>query len=166
MPRSFLDFEGVYDKTKRYLVNNWSDESFTQEFGSETAYNDNRIITTSPAYSITLKPGEMRELGQFEALMITKHFVDREIFKVAAKLADKKERESAENAVNNPTLRKPFEDKTISEIKLGEETPFMDKIRAEIRAEEIAKLKTTKEDSKKEDNKKDEKSTGEFDGVK
>ena len=166
MPRSFLDFEGVYDKTKRYLVNNWSDESFTQEFGSEAAYNDNRIITTSPAYSITLKPGEMRELGQFEALMITKHFVDREIFKVAAKLADKKERESAENAVNNPTLRKPFEDKTISEIKLGEETPFMDKIRAEIRAEEIAKLKTTKEDSKKEDNKKDEKSTGEFDGVK
>ncbi len=140
MPRSFLEFDGMYDKQKRYLVNNWSDEDFTQEFGAESVYNDTKVIETNPAHSITIKAGEMRELGQFEAYTIVKHFVDREMYKDAAKKSDKEEIRKAEMALNNPTLRKPYEDKTLQEIIAGEETSFMDKMRAEIREEEKAKL--------------------------
>jgi len=140
---SQFDFEGVYDKNKRYIVNNWSDEDFTQEFGAENIYNGDKLIESSPAYSVTIKPGEIRELSQFEAYLFVKHFVDREMYKVAAKLTDKKEIEKAEMGVNNAEARKPYEDKTIQEVKAGESTPFMDKIRAEIRAEEIAKMKST-----------------------
>ena len=144
--RSYLDFEGVYDKTKRYIVNNWSDEDFTQRFGSETNYNDTKVIETQPEYGLTIKAGEMRELGQFEAFTFTKHFVDREIYKEAAKLSDRVLRERAEMGVNNREIRKPFEDKTVKEIKAGQATPFMDKIREEIRQEEIAKLNATPEE--------------------
>lgn len=139
--RSYLDFEGVYDKTKRYIVNNWSKEDFTQEFGAEVAYNGDKAIEANPAYSLTIKAGEMRELGQFEAFLITKHFVDREMYRDAAKLKERTAVERAEMAVNNRDLRKPYEDKTIQEIKAGEATPFMDKIREEIRQEEITKIK-------------------------
>lgn len=139
--RSYLEFEGMYDKSKRYIVQNWSDEDFTQEFGAESTYNDTNTIEINPVHCITIKAGEMRELGQFEALTITKHFVDREMFKEAAKLGVRQEIERAEMGVNNPERRKPFEDKTIQEIKDGVVTPFMDKIREEIRKEELAKIK-------------------------
>jgi hypothetical protein len=137
---SFLDIDGVYDKTKRYIVTNWSDEDFTQNFGSETAYNDNKVIEVSPSYSLTIKPNEMRELGQFEAFLFTKHFVTREMYKDADKLTDPESIKRAEMSVNNRESRKVYEDKTISEIKAGQATPFMDKLRAEIRQEELAKI--------------------------
>ena len=136
--RSYLDFEGIYDKSKRYIVRNWSEEDFTQKFDAETGYNGDKVIENVPAYSITIKAGEMRELNQFEAYLFTSHFVDREMFKAAAKLQARQEIERAEMAINNRELRKPYEDKTIQEVKAGEATPFMDKIREEIRAEEIA----------------------------
>lgn len=165
--RSYLDFEGMYDKSKRYLVNNWSKEDFSQQFGAENVYNDVNVIETQPAHTLTIKAGEMRELGQFEAYTFTKHFVDREMFKEAEKL-DGKARERAEMNVNNPDLRKEFEDRTIQEIEAGKVAPFMDKlrekIRAEIKAEELAKKNKPKEDVKpiiKED-KKDDKKVGEF----
>jgi len=142
---SFLDVQGVYDKTKRYIVTNWSDEDFTQNFGSETAYNDNKVIEVSPSYSITIKPNEMRELGQFEAFLFTRHFVTREMYKEAAKLKEQKLIERAEMSVNNREARKVYEDKTISEIKAGQATPFMDKLREEIRKEELAKIAEEKE---------------------
>ena len=37
MAVSNLDFEGVYDKTKRFMVHNWSPEDFTQRYGAESA---------------------------------------------------------------------------------------------------------------------------------
>jgi len=162
---SFLDIDGVYDKTKRYIVTNWSDEAFTQNFGSETAYNDNKVIEIAPSYSITINPGEMRELGQFEAFLFTKHFVTREMFKVAAEQKDPKSIERAEMSVNNREARKVYEDKTIAEIKAGEATPFMDKLRAEIRKEELAKIEEEGEkklDEIKKDLPKDEVKSGEF----
>lgn len=137
---SYLDVDGLYDNSKRYMVSNWSDADFTQTVGPESMYNDNKIIETNPGYSIVIKAGEVRELGQFEALLFTRHFVNREMQK-AALLLQGKERERAEMAMENKELRKPYEEKTIAEIKPGEVTPFMDKIRAEIRAEERAKMK-------------------------
>jgi len=139
---SHLDFEGVYDQSKRFMIHNWSNEDFTQHFGAESVYNDTRLIESQPPYDITIKAGDMREVGHFQAHIITRHFVDREMMREASKLTDLKERERAEMGMGNPNLRKPFEDKTISEIKVGEASPFMDKLRAEIRKEEIAKIKS------------------------
>jgi len=137
---SQFDFEGVYDKTKRYIVNNWSDEDFVQSFGSEVAYNGDKMIEVTPA----------RELGQFEAYTITKHFVNREMLKDAAKLKERQLVERAEMGINNAELRKPYENKTISEIEAGKATPFMEKMREEIRQEELAKINKGL-DSKKEE---------------
>jgi len=141
---SFLDFEGIYDKSKRYIVNNWSDEDFSQSFGSEVAYNGDKMIEVSPARQIIIKAGEMRELGQFEAYTFTKHFVNREMLKAASLLNDRVLVERAEMGINNKELRKPYEDKTISEIEAGKATPFMEKIREEIRKEEVEKLNKPK----------------------
>lgn len=138
---SNLDFEGVYDQSKRFMIHNWSAEDFTQHFGPESVYNDTRLIESSPAYDITIKAGDMREVGHFQAHVITRHFVDREMMRDAAKITDPKLRERAEMGMGNPILREPYEAKTISEIKPGEVSPFMDKLRAEIRAEEIAKMR-------------------------
>ena len=136
---SNLDFEGVYDKNKRFMFNNWSEEDFIQHFGAESAYNDNRVIETNPAFDLTIKAGEMRELGHFQALMCTRHFVNREMMRDAMKLTGK-ERERGEMGMNNAALRDPYEKKTLAEIVSGQETPFMDTLRAKIRAEEVAKI--------------------------
>lgn len=141
---SFLDFEGVYDKEKRFMFNNWSSEDFIQHFGAESAYNDTRLLETQSAFDLTIKAGEMRELGHFQAFMCTRHFVTREMLRDAEKLTGK-DRERAEMGMNNAELRKPYEDKTLAEIKAGQETPFMDSLREKIRAEEIAKIKVTEE---------------------
>lgn len=137
---SYLDFEGVYDKNKRYMIYNWSPEDFVQHFGQEATYNENNVIVNHPAYNITIKAGEMRELGQFEAFTITKHFVNREMLRDSFK-KEGKERERLEMAINNKDSRKPYEDKTIKEIISGEEIPFMDilkdKVRAEIEKEKV-----------------------------
>lgn len=136
---SYLDFEGVYDKTKRYIVYNWSQKDFTQHFGAESVYNNTTIVTTTAPYDITIKAGEMRELDQFQALTVTKHFVTREILEEASLLIGK-DRERKEMSVDNKDIRKPYEDKTISEVKAGEESPFMQELRDKIRKEEIAKM--------------------------
>lgn len=136
---SHLDFEGVYDKTARYMVYNWSPEDFSQRFGEESVYNSDTVVTTKPAYIITLKAGEMREFGQFEAYTITKHFVDREIIRTAEGLVGR-ERERIEMSVNNADIREPFEQKTLQKIEDGQETSFIAQLRDKIRAEEVAKL--------------------------
>jgi len=145
---SYLDFEGVYDNTKRYMVLNWSPESFTQHFGQEASYNDTNVIVTRPAYDLTIGAGEMRELGQFEAYTVTKHLVNREIMRSALEEKDIKTRERIEMSMGNKDVRKPFEDKTIQEIRPGEETPFMTDLRDKIRAEEIEKMKNENKDVK------------------
>ena len=136
---SQFDFEGVYDNTKRFIFNNWSTEDFTQHFGEESSYNDNKVVTNQTAYDLTVKVGDMREMGQFQAHICVRHFVNREMLRDSASLIGK-DKERAEMGMNNAELRRPYEDKTISEIKPGESSPFMDKLRAEIRAEEIAKM--------------------------
>lgn len=163
---SFLDLEGVYDKTKRYVVRNWSDEDFTQTFGAESVYNGDKVIEAKPAFSITIKAGEMRELGQFEAYTFTKHFVNHQMYKEAAKLKEPKLIERAEMSINNKDSRKPFEDKTISEIEAGKETPFMEEMRAKIREEELAKINKKPEKVEAKVITKEDKKAGEFDDAK
>lgn len=164
MCASFLDIEGTYDKVKRYMVYNWSDEDFTQKFGEDSAYNGNNVVVVNPAYSLTIKAGEMRQLGQFEAYVITKHLVNREMMKESAKVKDDKARERLEMAMNNEMARKPYEDKTIQEAEFGKESTFMTGLREQIREEELLKIKSEKS-GKKEETKKNVNDTAEFAGV-
>lgn len=73
------------------------------------------------------------------AYYITTNLVDREMYKVANKQkADSKERERLEMAVANKDLRKPYEDKTLSEVIAGQQSPEETAMRAKIRKELIA----------------------------
>ena len=90
---SYLDKkEGTYDKSKRFIVHNWSDEDFTQHFNQESAYNGNTVIVTNPAYDLTIKAGDSKELGEFEALLVTKNLVTREMDKEVQKIKNPIER--------------------------------------------------------------------------
>lgn len=123
---SVYDFEGVYADgeegrpLRKFVIKNWTDEDLhTKWLGRDTV----------------LKAGDMRECGHAEAHHFLKTLVDREIFKEAAKVTDPKEREKKEMNILSPLYRKPLEDKTIEEIKDGEESPVMRKMREDIRKE-------------------------------
>lgn len=123
---SFYDFEGVYADgeegrpLRKFVIKNWTDEDLhTKWLGRDTV----------------LKAGDMRECGHAEAHHFLKTLVDREIFKEAALATDPKDREKKEMNILSPLYRKPFEDKTIEEIKDGEESPVMRKMREDLKAE-------------------------------
>jgi len=121
---SYLDFEGVYDPKKMFAVTNWSEEDFTINWKDDTGDN---------VYN--LKAGDVRVYPQYLAYHITKNFVDREMYKIAEKEQDPRNRERLGMAVSNKELRKPYEDKTLKEVKAGEESPEVSAMRAKIRAE-------------------------------
>ena len=128
---SNLDFEGTYDDglngrpMRRFVINNWTEEDIHSKWDGQP---------------IIIKKGEMAEFGHAVAYKLTKEIVDREIFKEAAKAGSDKERERKEMSILYPAVRAPYEAKTLLEVKAGEENPVMAKMRAEIRAEEQAKL--------------------------
>lgn len=129
---SYLDFEGKYDANRRFVIHNWTIEDVN-------SFWDGRPIN--------IKVGDMYECEHAIAYKLTKEIVDREMFRVASEEASKipdfaareKLRERLEMATLSRDLRKPYEDKTISEIKAGQESPIMTKLRDEIRAEERIK---------------------------
>lgn len=130
---SYLDFEGKYDPNRRFVIRNWTDEDVNSFWNSRP---------------IVIKAGDMYECEHAIAYKLCKEIVDREMFKDADKAAaaitehaaKEKVRERAQMGMLNKDLRKPYEDKTISELRDGEENPIMAKMRAEIRAEEQAKI--------------------------
>jgi hypothetical protein len=144
--RSFLDFEGVYDPKRMFAVTNWSDEDYTANWRDDTG--DNFYI---------LHVGEVKTYPQYLAYYITRNFVDREMFKAAAKTpknadgSPSRQQERLEMAVNNPEARKPYEDKTIQEIRAGEESPELTAMRAKVRAELIVESNLTSEMHNKPD---------------
>lgn len=126
---SHLDFEGMYDPRRNFAVTNWSDEDFIAVWKGDDDID----------VSYTVHAGEVKTFPQYLAYYITKNFVDREMYKAAAKApADSKERERLEFAVANKDLRKVYEDKTIQEVIAGQESPEVTALRATIRAELIA----------------------------
>lgn len=131
---STYDFEGVYADgeegrpLRKFVITNWTDEDLhTKWLGHDTV----------------LKAGDMRECGHAEAHHFLKTLVDREIFKEAGKATDPKDREKKEMNILSPLYRKPFEDKTIQEIKAGEESPIMRKMRQDIEKEVREKLSSS-----------------------
>lgn len=132
MAKSYLEFEGLYDPKKMFAVTNWSDEDLTVNWRDDNGNN-----------FYTLHVGEVKTYPQYLAYYITNIFVDREMYKDAAKApkngdgSPSKQQERLEMAVNNKELRKPYEDKTIQEIVPGKESPEVTAMRAKIRAELI-----------------------------
>lgn len=122
----------VYDPKKMFAVTNWSDEDLTVNWKDDIGDN-----------FYTLHSGETKTFPQYLAYYITGIFVDREMYKDAAKLPNNadgsptKQRERAEMAVVNKDLRKPYEDKTLQEIREGMEDPTVTAMRAKIRQELI-----------------------------
>lgn len=118
-----MDFEGVYADgeegrpLRKFVITNWTDEDLHTKWLGQDA---------------VIKAGEMRECGHAEAHHFVKTLVDKYIFTEAAKIADPKQREKAEMNVISPLYRKQFEEKTIQEIKQGEENPVMAKMRSDI----------------------------------
>lgn len=105
-------------------MTNWSDEEFSISWKDETGDN-----------IYTLKAGEVKTYPQYLAFYITKNFVDREMYKIAEKETEARSRERLGMAVSNKDLRKPYEDKTMQEVKAGEESPEVVAMRAQIRRE-------------------------------
>lgn len=147
MAHSYLDFEGVYDNKRQFAVTNWSDEDFTANWKNEAITERNQDGTTRLVDSgdniYTLHSGEVKTYPMYLAYYITKNFVDREMFKDAAKIANNpdgsysRQRERLEMAVANRESRKPYEDKTMQEVLVGQESPEITKMRAEIRKQLI-----------------------------
>lgn len=135
---SHLDFEGKYNPDKRFVISNWTTEDFK-------SFWDGRPIS--------IKAGDMYECEHAIAYKLTKEIVDREMFRDAEASMQgandfqsrEKLRERGEMATLNPDKRKPYEDKTITEIMAGQENPITAKLREEIRAEERAKIQISNE---------------------
>lgn len=123
--------EGVYGDgedgrpLRTFAITNWlKDDIYTKWLGKDTV----------------LKAGDIRECGHAEAYHFMKIIVDKHIFDEAAQLKDSKEREKMEMNVLSALYRKPFEAKTIQEIKAGEENPIMRKMREDIEKQVRAEL--------------------------
>lgn len=140
---SFLDFDGIYDNKRKFAVTNWSDEEIKVNWKDETGDN-----------WYTLHAGEVKTYPMYLAYYITKIFVDREMFKAAAKIPNNPDgtpsrtRERMEMAAANKELRKPYEDKTMQEVIEGRESPEVTAMRAKIRAELIVEGKLPAEQAK------------------
>lgn len=132
---SYLNDKGqgmVFNNKRNFAVTNWSDEDI------KVNWADPGLNGTGDNF-YTLHSGETKTYPMYLAYYITEQFVDREMYKAAAKLPNNpdgsptKNRERAEMAVANAELRKPYEDKTMQEVIEGQESPEVTAMRAEIR---------------------------------
>lgn len=126
----------IYDPKRMFAVTNWSEEDITVNWA------DPGLNGTGDNF-YTLHAGETKTYPQYLAYYITEIFVDREMYKDAAKSQNNpdgspsKQRERLEMAVANADLRKPYEDKTMQEVVPGKEDPTVTAMRAQIRRELI-----------------------------
>lgn len=133
---SYLSFEGLYDPKRTFAVTNWSDEDITINWADPGPGG-----TGDNFY--TLHAGEVKTYPQHIAYYLTQQFVDREMYKDAAKTPNNpdgsasRQRERLEMAVANKDTRKPYEDKTLQEVLAGKESPEVTAMRAKIRQELI-----------------------------
>lgn len=111
----------TYDNERRYVFSNWSNEDFSCMWGGKTT---------------TVKAGEILEVPEYLAYHFTKYLVDREMIKAGK-----------EALIGDDNVRKSFEDKTVSLISAGTDSPALatlkEKIKQEI--EEQAEKKPAKE---------------------
>lgn len=134
MATSYWDKDdGLYDPKKTFALTNWSDQDITVNWRGDQG-EDNIYV---------LHAGEVKTYPEYLALYILREFVNREMLKDAAKApknpdgSPSKQQERLEMAMVNKDARKPYEDKTIQEVRAGQESPEVTAMRAKIRQELI-----------------------------
>ena len=118
-----MELPSILDNEKKFLFHNWSKEDFVGFWGGEPT---------------TIKAGETREFAMFLAYHFTKHFVDREM---------EKDGKSALLGVDD--LRKTYENKTISEVSAGVDSPALATLKEKIQSEVEQSSKVEKKTGKK-----------------
>lgn len=118
----------VYDNSRKFLFSNWTNEDFVGKWGG---------------VETIVKVGETKEFEMSLAYHFTKHLVDREL-----------QKQGKSHLAGVPEERKPLEDKTLAELLVGQDSPALATLKAQIKAEvleaeEKKTAKTTKK-SKKE----------------
>ncbi len=158
----------IFDPAKKYVFTNWSNEDWEFKYANPDFqfvppanaddYTQKEIkrmwdIAYKANYFsiVKVKAGEIKEVPEWLAFLMAKHFVDREYVKaVEAKHGplsvsknNGKANEQAESellTMHSSSFRDELEEKTIRLISSTEESPALVALRAQIRAEEQAKL--------------------------
>lgn len=132
--QSFLDVQnGLYNPSLRFAFTNITTEDFVSYFNG------------SP---ITVKPGQTIELNHYMAVKLTKELVDKIM------IGNAKMDEVAKNqpyyrspmggSLGIPAARKVFEDQILRQLKVDEESPEIQVLRAQIKAELQADMSAEK----------------------
>lgn len=115
---------GMYDPLKRYGFKNITEEPFTFTWNSNP---------------ITVKPGVEIELPEHLAITATHKLVDQIMNKIAHEDTERLRKELKDHAARSPlgiavgvpSARKPWEDKVLRELKLDEQSPEIQVLRAQ-----------------------------------
>lgn len=124
---------GMYDPRKRYGFKNITDEDFTFTWNSNP---------------ITVKPGVEIELPEHMAILATHKIVDQVMGKIAHEDTERLRKEMKDPyarsplgiAMGVPTARKPFEDKVLRELKVDEQSPQIQILRAQTKEQIVNDL--------------------------
>jgi len=104
-----MQIPDTFDNERRFIFSNWSDEDFTGQWGGVPTL---------------IKAGAVMEFPMYLAYHFAKHFVDREMYKA-----------HKEQFVSVDEVRKEFEEKTISEITSGTDSPALASLKEKIKEE-------------------------------
>lgn len=99
----------TFDNSRKFIFSNWTNEDFEGTWAGEKSI---------------IKKGETKEFEMFLAFHFAKHLVDREMTK-----------DGKSNLLGVPEERATYEDKTITEIVAGTDSPALAALKAQIRAE-------------------------------
>lgn len=117
---------GMYDPRKRYGFKNITDEVFT------FSWNGNPV---------SVKPQTEIELPEYMAIMATHKLVDQVMGKLAQEDTERLRKEMKDHtarsplgiAMGVPAARKVYEDKILRELKIDEQSPEIQVLRAQIK---------------------------------
>lgn len=115
---NIMEYPTVFDENKRYVVTNWTKEDFTGTWnGRETV----------------IEKGNYKELPEYLAYHFTKHLVDREMMK-----------DGKTESLASAEARRPYEEKTMTILADGVDSPALAKIKEEIRKQVLEESKNVK----------------------
>lgn len=111
-------YPDTFDNDRRFIFNNWSNEDFKCQWGG---------------IEYIVKKGETKEYPMALAYHMTKHFVNKEMFKL-----------KGEVNIEIEELRKPYEVKTLAEITGDLDSPALTALKEKIEAEVVENQKNGK----------------------
>lgn len=121
MQHDTLHPEGLYNPTLRFAFTNITDEEFTSFWGGQP---------------IAIKPGKTVELTHHLAVKLTKELVDK-IMQGLTRIGGEQTKKEG-TSLGVPSARKIWEDRIVKELRPDEESPEIQVMRAELKAEILA----------------------------